>query len=51
MQIEDNAMIGCNSVVTRHVAANNIVAGIPAKPVKVKDDPSVVAGVLEKLES
>jgi len=51
MQVEDNAMIGCNAVVTRHVPAHNIVAGIPAKTVKVKDDPSVVAGVLEKLES
>ena len=51
MQVEDNAMIGCNAVVTRDVAAHNIVAGIPAKPVKVKDDPSVVASVLEKLES
>ena len=51
MQIEDDAMIGCNAVVTRHVPANHIVAGIPAKSVKVKDDPSVVASVLEKLES
>ena len=51
MQVEDHAMIGCNAVVTRHVPAHNIVAGIPAKTVKVKDDPSVVAGVLEKLES
>ena len=51
MQVEDHAMIGCNSVVTRDVPAHNIVAGIPAKTVKVKDDPSVVASVLEKLES
>ena len=51
MQVEDNAMIGAHSVVTRHVPPHNIVAGIPAKTVKVKDDPSVVAGVLEKLES
>jgi acetyltransferase-like isoleucine patch superfamily enzyme len=51
MHVEDNAMIGCNAVVTRHVPAHNIVAGIPAKTVKVKDDPGVVASVLEKLES
>lgn len=51
MQVEDDAMIGCNAVVTRHVQANHIVAGIPAKSVKIKDDPSVVASVLEKLES
>jgi len=38
-------------VVTRDVPAHNIVAGIPAKTVKVKDDPSEVASVLEKLES
>ncbi len=51
MQVEDYAIIGCNSVVTRHVPSHNIVAGIPAKTVKVKDDPSVVTRVLEKLES
>ncbi|HET8783464.1 MAG TPA: acyltransferase [Pyrinomonadaceae bacterium] len=51
MQVEDDSMIGCNAVVTRHVPAHHIVAGIPAKSVKVKDDPSVVASVLEKLES
>lgn len=51
MQVEDHAMIGCNAVVTRHVPPQTIVAGIPAKPVKVKDDPIVVASVLEKLES
>jgi len=51
MQVEDDAMIGCNAVVTRHVPAQHIVAGIPAKTVKVKDDPSLVASVLKKLES
>jgi acetyltransferase-like isoleucine patch superfamily enzyme len=51
MQVEDHAMIGAHSVVTRDVPPHNIVAGIPAKTLKVKDDPSVVAGVLEKLES
>lgn len=51
MQIEDHAMIGSSAVVTRHVRPHHIVAGIPAKTVKVKDDPSVVTSVLEKLES
>lgn len=51
MQVEDHALIGAHAVVTRHVPSHNIVAGIPAKTVKVKDDPSVVASVLEKLES
>ena len=32
-----NAMVGSGSVVTRDVEANQIVAGIPAKPVKMKD--------------
>ena len=35
--VGDNAMIGCGSVVTRDVEPNQIVAGIPAKPVKLKD--------------
>src|SRR4029079_13350511 len=51
MQVEDNAMIGAHSVVTNHVTAHNHAAGIPAKTVKVKDDLSMVASVLEKLES
>lgn len=51
MQVEDHAMIGAHAVVTRHVPGHHIVGGIPARTVKVKDDPSVVAGVLEKLES
>lgn len=51
MQVEDDSMIGCNAVVTRHVPPHHVVAGIPAKTVKVKDDPGVVASVLKKLES
>lgn len=35
--VGDNAMIGCESVVTRDVEANQIVAGIPAKEVKTRD--------------
>lgn len=51
MHVEDDAMIGCNAVVNRPVPPQHIVAGIPAKTVKVKDDPSLVSSVLEKLES
>jgi acetyltransferase-like isoleucine patch superfamily enzyme len=51
MQVEDHAIIGSHSVVTRHVARHHIVAGVPAKTVKVKDDPNVITSVLEKLES
>jgi acetyltransferase-like isoleucine patch superfamily enzyme len=35
--VGENAMIGSGSVVTRDVEPNQIVAGIPAKPVKTKD--------------
>jgi len=45
MQVEDHAMVGCNAVVTRPVPSHHIVAGIPAKTVKVKDDLSEVAEV------
>ena len=37
MTVGENAMIGSGSVVTRDVEPNQIVAGIPAKVVKVKD--------------
>ncbi len=37
MTVGENAMVGSGSVVTRDVEPNNIVAGIPAKVVKVKD--------------
>jgi acetyltransferase-like isoleucine patch superfamily enzyme len=35
--VGENAMVGSGSVVTRDVEPNQIVAGIPAKPVKTKD--------------
>lgn len=42
MTIGENAMVGSSSVVTKDVEPNQIVAGIPAKPVKIKD-PNVEA--------
>jgi acetyltransferase-like isoleucine patch superfamily enzyme len=35
--VGDNAMVASGSVVTRDIEPNQIVAGIPAKPVKMKD--------------
>lgn len=35
--IGDNAIIGANSVVTKNVPANAIVAGIPAKIIKMRE--------------
>ena len=40
--VGENAMVGTGSVVTRDVEPNQIVAGIPAKLVKLKD--SAMAG-------
>jgi acetyltransferase-like isoleucine patch superfamily enzyme len=37
--IGDNAVIGTNSVVTKDVPANAIVAGLPAKLVRMRDRP------------
>jgi acetyltransferase-like isoleucine patch superfamily enzyme len=37
MTVGENAMVGSGSVVTKDVEPNQIVAGIPAKPVKTKD--------------
>jgi acetyltransferase-like isoleucine patch superfamily enzyme len=36
VKVGENAMVGSSSVVTRDVEPNEIVAGIPAKPVKMK---------------
>ncbi len=50
-QVEDHAMVGANAVVTRHVPSQHIVAGIPAKTVKVKEPQTKAATVVENLES
>jgi acetyltransferase-like isoleucine patch superfamily enzyme len=36
-EVGDNALIGTGAVVTRNVEPHHIVAGIPAKTVKIKD--------------
>src|SRR5437867_7394199 len=38
--IGDNAIIGTSSVVTRDVPANTVVAGIPARVIRPRDEPS-----------
>ena len=41
VHVGDNSVIGANAVVTKSVAANTVVAGIPAKLIRVRD-PSVI---------
>ncbi len=37
--IGDNAIVGTNAVVTRDVPANAVVAGVPARVVRMRDEP------------
>jgi acetyltransferase-like isoleucine patch superfamily enzyme len=37
--VGDNAIVGTNSVVTRDVPANAVVAGIPARVIRMRDAP------------
>ena len=37
--VGDNAVIGTNAVVTRDVPANAVVAGVPARVLRIRDEP------------
>ncbi|HEY5053721.1 MAG TPA: DapH/DapD/GlmU-related protein, partial [Solirubrobacterales bacterium] len=39
VQVGDNSIIGTNAVVTKDVPANAVVAGIPARVVRMRDAP------------
>jgi acetyltransferase-like isoleucine patch superfamily enzyme len=39
VQVGDNSIVGTNSVVTKDVPANAVVAGIPAKVIRMRDAP------------
>jgi acetyltransferase-like isoleucine patch superfamily enzyme len=42
VQVGDNAVIGTNAVVTSDVPANAVVAGIPAKVIRMRESPSTL---------
>lgn len=53
VQVGDNAVVGAGAVVTKNVAPNEVVAGVPAKVIKVKDqqttDKTHIESTLRKL--
>ena len=53
VQVGDNAVVGAGAIVTKDVAAGTVVAGVPAKILKVKDqkttDKTQIESTLRKL--
>ena len=53
VQVGDNAVVGAGAIVTKDVAANAVVAGVPAKVLKIKDqkttDKTHIEDTLRKL--
>jgi acetyltransferase-like isoleucine patch superfamily enzyme len=39
VRVGDNSIVGTNSVVTRDVAANAVVGGVPAKVIRMREEP------------
>ena len=44
VRVGDNSIVGTNSVVTKDVAANSVVGGVPAKVMRMRDAPTSCAG-------
>ena len=44
VSVGDNSIVGTNSVVTKDVPANAVVAGVPARIVRMRDAPEQLAG-------
>jgi acetyltransferase-like isoleucine patch superfamily enzyme len=42
VRVGDNAVIGTNAVVTRDVPANAVVAGVPAKVIRTREEPKTL---------